>query len=404
MFNENLLNMIDDISENLSKFKDFYSKSFTDKKEDIEDTYENSDNFYVSIKSMASRLSHSYIEDKSFLKLCLYQNKDSLSDILKIFKKYGYGENEILFLLMEDCDIGWISGCAPKNDEEKIKELIVEQLEFLYEGVWLPEFKEYYESIYLEDMSSFSKDDIYLAYEVKKLLDRLSLNKDILILNISVVDSIPKVKFNLNHILFSVKIFSNEKNHFCFLLQDDEDLINITFYDSKNVDLVIKKLYKDIKKDGILSFDRIFSQIYEYNKTRNYINGQFDLKKEATYVLEEVIELFNIEGDSKELSRKIMDEYPLFKNSVSEDPEIIIDTFIDIMVYCFGALMKYIKFINPNYDEIRIRHLILRNFLSVTSSNLCKSKESDSFGKNIKGDFFIKPEIYTRVHDDEIPF
>lgn len=396
MFNKNLLNMIDDISENLGKFKGSYSGSFTDEKEGVEDVYEDSDNFYVSIKSMESRLSHSYIEDKSFLKLCLYQNKDSLSDILKIFKKYDYGENEILFLLMEDCDIGWISGYAPKNDEEKIKELIVEQLEFLYEEVWLPEFKRYYESIYFEDTSSFSKDDIYLAYEVKKLLDRLSLNKDIFILNISVINSLPEVKFKLNHTLFSIKIFST-----CFLLQDDEDLINITFCDSKNVDLVIRKLYKDIKKDETLSFDRIFSQIYEFNKTRNYINGQFDLKKEATYVLEEVIELFNIEGDSKELSRKIMDEHPLFKDSVSEDSEIIIDTFIDIMVYCFGALMKYIKYINPNYDEIKIKHLILKNFISVTSANLSKSKESDSFGKNIKGDSFIKPEIYTRVNDDE---
>lgn len=396
MINKNLLNMIDDIFENLGKLKGSYSGSFTDEKEDAEDVYEDSDNFYVSIKSMESRLSHPYFEDRSFLKLCLYQNKDSLSDILKIFKKYGYGENEILFLLMEDCDIEWMSEGAPKNDEEKIKELIAEQLEFLYEEVWLPEFKEYYESIYLEDMSSFSKDDIYLAYEVKKLLDRLSLNKDILILNISVINSLPEVKFKLNRTLFSIKIFST-----CFLLQDDEDLINITFYDSKNVDLVIRKLYKDIKKDETLSFDRIFSQIYEFNKTRNYINGQFDLKKEATYVLEEVIEFFNIEGDSKELSRKIMDEHPLFKNSVSEDPEIIIDTFIDIMVYCFGSLMKYIKFINPNYDETKIKHLILKNFISVTSANLCKSKESDSFGKNIKGESFIKPEIYTKVDDDK---
>jgi predicted HAD superfamily Cof-like phosphohydrolase len=99
------------------------------------------------------------------------------------------------------------------------------------------------------------------------------------------------------------------------------------------------------------------NRIKQWNEDRGLLARGFDLRKESSFILEELIEmLYDIPSiEANEIALDIIDDMPIVHNSVNDK----VDAFCDIIVFATGALYKLgidaDKAMDENLKEIEDR-------------------------------------------------
>lgn len=144
----------------------------------------------------------------------------------------------------------------------------------------------------------------------------------------------------------------------------------------------------------------LIENVYEFNKKRNLLDN-YDTKKEATLILEELLELFENENP-RELAREIIEKATFTKTPKISDAKQI-DAYIDIIYISIGSLIKKYKSIMPDDINNNMRRFITA-FISKAVDNVClanavKNGHVDENGKYIKDASFQEPFIPLTLQD-----
>ena len=143
----------------------------------------------------------------------------------------------------------------------------------------------------------------------------------------------------------------------------------------------------------------IIDNVYEFNKQRDLIKD-YDTKKEATLLLEEILELFENENP-RETARQIIEQSTMTKTPKGSDAEQI-DAYIDIIYIAIGSLIKKYDSVLPADLQSRKRFIIA--FISKAIDNVCianagKKGYLDEKGKWVKSADFQEPFIPLTLQD-----
>lgn len=243
------------------------------------------------------------------------------------------------------------------------------------------------EAFVLKTFNEFK--DYYISYYKELYTDELGvLEKDYDIIT-SAIDKY----YNLEKIFNDYKEYENIYKSIGFeKFYISEWLINFSLYWDEYY-------YKDYNQKIVTSldyvdFNEIVDSIYEFNEARGTLSYEVDIKRITTYVLEELLEMYHIEENPKELARKLVKELPYFQHPKKDDKSNIIDSEVDGVIFYLGDLMiNYFRFNSMNITKEDIIKLIYKAFDTVTKANLKKSMKKDSEGKILKGDEFVPPKV-----------
>ena len=144
----------------------------------------------------------------------------------------------------------------------------------------------------------------------------------------------------------------------------------------------------------------VIDNVYEFNKKRDLLNN-YDVKKEAALILEELLELFENENP-RQLARDIIEKSTFTKTVKISDAEQI-DAYIDIIYITIGSLIKKYKSIMPEGTNGNMKRFII-TFISRAIDNVCianaaKDGHVDENGKFIKNSDFQEPFIPLTLQD-----
>lgn len=135
--------------------------------------------------------------------------------------------------------------------------------------------------------------------------------------------------------------------------------------------------------------DKTIKRIVDWNDGRGLLDKPFNHDMEAGFIIEEILESYgytNGRGLSKEIIALLRDnelvglgdQQSIKKMSV--DPKDVLDAFVDIQIYCVGAIAKLAKSVPEVIN-------------AVMDKNDAKGSETDSQGKIIKKEDFINPDL-----------
>lgn len=144
----------------------------------------------------------------------------------------------------------------------------------------------------------------------------------------------------------------------------------------------------------------VIDNVYEFNKKRDLLDN-YDVKKEAALILEELLELFENENP-RQLARDIIEKSTFTKTVKISDAEQI-DAYIDIIYITIGSLIKKYKTIMPEGTNGNMKRFIIA-FISRAIDNVCianaaKDGYVDENGKFIKNSDFQEPFIPLTLQD-----
>lgn len=137
--------------------------------------------------------------------------------------------------------------------------------------------------------------------------------------------------------------------------------------------------------------ETLIKNVYDFNKDRGLIT-EYDTKKEAALILEELLELFEA-NNPKEDAREFIQKSFITKRPILDDRKII-DAYIDIIYIAIGSLIKKYSDLLPNQNKERfVIRLICRAIDNVCEANARKKGKVDKEGKYIKSSDFKEPFI-----------
>ena len=137
--------------------------------------------------------------------------------------------------------------------------------------------------------------------------------------------------------------------------------------------------------------ETLIKRVYDFNKDRELIT-EYDTKKEAALILEELLELFQ-GNNPKEDARQFIEKSFITKCPILDDRKII-DAYIDIIYIAVGSLIKKYSDLLPNENKERfVIKLICRAIDNVCIANAKKKGTKDKDGKFIKSSDFKEPFI-----------
>lgn len=142
-----------------------------------------------------------------------------------------------------------------------------------------------------------------------------------------------------------------------------------------------------------VNFTTIVDKVYAYNERRGFLTS-YDGKKEAAYILEELMEMFIDNKTPKETAREVIKTKSCYQN-LNTNVKVLLDCYADIIIFCLGAMMKLLFLSQEEAYKSQdvVKKLLFKIFDNITDANLKKSMNVDSEGKNIKGEDFETPFI-----------
>lgn len=124
----------------------------------------------------------------------------------------------------------------------------------------------------------------------------------------------------------------------------------------------------------------ILTKIVEWNKERGLIERGFNHKKEASFIIEELLEStgnydsISAQEDTEKYSEAIITNTPV-------DKEIIVDAFADILVFATGAIAKL------GYDPAKVMDEVYKEINSRTGKLIDGKFVKDLDAQVYKADF-----------------
>ena len=220
--------------------------------------------------------------------------------------------------------------------------------------------------------------------------------------------------FNLNDTSVEITLFEEKDGKLVCTLNDSilqNNIIDyekgiIEFKDTIGFDFInsIKGKFWSYEELNFTKEDSLISQeiteslnnTVKFCKDKGLYKPPFDIVREVTLILEELIECFNTEEvapgkTAKDIARNIISNNPVFREPITDIRQLH-DNLIDVIVFAENADTHLLnETVERKNDLNYIKFVFAKSLNIVTKANLKKSNKLDEKGKVIKGDNFVHP-------------
>lgn len=136
--------------------------------------------------------------------------------------------------------------------------------------------------------------------------------------------------------------------------------------------------------------DKAFENIISFNIHKGLADQGIDVKRGASFILEEIMEMFEENLIPRETALRMIEQEKVFRTPKT-DMRIILDSYGDMIVFAIGEMFKTLVALGNTHDEAK--DLIKKIMTNITEANLKKCLDQDKEGKLLKGEGFEPPFI-----------